>query len=313
MNENPCFVGIDVSKESLEVALRPSGKQQRFSNDDEGVARLVPFLRAEAPALIVLEATGKFELRIARALAVEGLLFNIINPRQARAFAKATGILAKTDRIDALVLARFAEVLQPQARSLKTEETEALCDLVTRRRQVVEMITAEKNRQGTASKRVRRDIQAHIRWMEKRLEDLNDDIDDLIRQSPLWREKEKLLQSVTGVGPVLVSTLLGALPELGTLNRKQIAALVGVAPFNRESGRYRGKRTILGGRGPVRSVLYMGTLAAIRYNEVIRAFYRRLVQAGKPKKVALTACMRKLLVILNTMLKNGTSWQNQPA
>jgi transposase len=313
MNENPCFVGIDVSKESLEVALRPSGKQQRFSNDDEGVARLVQFLRAEAPALIVLEATGKFELRIARALAVEGLLFNIINPRQARAFAKATGILAKTDRIDALVLARFAEVLQPQARSLKTEETEALCDLVTRRRQVVEMITAEKNRQGTASKRVRRDIQAHIRWMEKRLEDLNDDIDDLIRQSPLWREKDKLLQSVSGVGPVTASTMLGALPELGTLNRKQIAALVGVAPFNRESGRYRGKRTILGGRGPVRSVLYMGTLAAIRYNEVIRAFYRRLVQAGKPKKVALTACMRKLLVILNTMLKNGTSWQNQPA
>lgn len=313
MNENPCFVGIDVSKKSLEVALRPSGKQQCFNNDDEGVAHLVQFLRAEAPALIVLEATGKFELRVARALAVEGLLFNIINPRQARAFAKATGILAKTDRIDALVLARFAEVLQPQARSLKTEETEALCDLVTRRRQVVEMITAEKNRQGTASKRVRRDIQAHIRWLEKRLEDLNNDIDDLIRKSPLWREKEKLLQSVTGVGPVLVSTLLAALPELGTLNRKQIAALVGVAPFNRESGRYRGRRTILGGRGPVRSVLYMGTLAAIRYNEVIRAFYRRLVQAGKPKKVALTACMRKLLVILNTMLKNGTSWQYQPA
>jgi transposase len=313
MNENPCYVGIDVSKESLEVALRPSGKQQRFSNDDEGVARLVQFLRGEAPALIVLEATGKFELRIARALAVAGLLFNIINPRQARAFAKATGILAKTDRIDALVLARFAEVLQPEARSLKPEETEALCDLVTRRRQVVEMITAEKNRQGTASKRVRRDIQAHIRWLEKRLEDLNDEIDDLIRQSPLWREKEKLLQSVSGVGPVLVSTLLGALPELGTLNRKQIAALVGVAPFNRESGRHRGKQTILGGRGPVRSVLYMSILAAIRHNSVIRAFYRRLVQAGKPKKVALTACMRKLLVILNTMLKNGTSWQNQPA
>lgn len=313
MNENPCFVGIDVSKESLEVALRPSGKQQTFRNDDEGVAHLVQCLRAEAPALIVLEATGKFELRVARALAVEGLLFNIINPRQARAFAKATGILAKTDRIDALVLARFAEALQPQARSLKTEETEALCDLVTRRRQVVEMITAEKNRQGTASKRVRRDIQAHIRWLEKRLEDLNDDIDDLIRQSPLWREKEKLLQSVTGVGPVLVSTLLGALPELGTLNRKQIAALVGVAPFNRESGRHRGKRTILGGRGSVRTVLYMGTLAAIRYNPVIRAFYQRLFESGKPKKVAITACMRKLLVILNTMLKNGTSWQDQPA
>ena len=313
MNENPCYVDIDVSKESLEVALRPSGKWQTFPNADEGVARLVQLLRTEAPALIVLEATGKYELRVARALAEEGLLFNIINPRQSRAFAKATGILAKTDRIDALMLARFAEVLQPEARSLKTEETEALGDLVTRRRQVVEMITAEKNRQGTASKRVRRDIQAHIRWLEKRLEDLNDEIDDLIRKSPLWREKDKLLQSASGVGPVLVSTLLGALPELGTLNRKQIAALVGVAPFNRESGRHRGKRTILGGRGPVRSVLYMGTLAAIRANAVIRAFYQRLVQAGKPRKVAITACMRKLLVILNTMLKNGTCWKYQPA
>jgi transposase len=274
---------------------------------------LVQWLRGEASSLIVLEATGKFELPLARALAMEGLLFNIINPRQARAFAKAIGILAKTDRIDALVLARFAEVLQPEARTLKTEETEALSDLVTRRRQVVEMITAEKNRQGTASKRIHRDIQTHIRWLEKRLEDLNDDIDELIRKSPLWREKEKLLQSVSGVGPVLVSTLLGALPELGTLNRKQIAALVGVAPFNRESGRYRGKQTILGGRGPVRSVLYMGTLAAIRYNPVIRVFYQRLFEAGKPRKVAITACMRKLLVILNTMIKNGTSWKRQPA
>lgn len=251
MNENPCYVGIDVSKESLEVALRPSGKQLTFQNDDKGVARLVQLLGTEAPALIVMEATGKYELRVARALAEKGLLFNIINPRQSRAFAKATGILAKTDRIDALMLARFAEVLQPEARSLKTEETEALGELVTRRRQVVEMITAEKNRQGTASKRVCRDIQAHIRWLEKRLKDLNGEIDDLIRKSPLWREKDKLLQSASGVGPVLVSTLLGALPELGTLNRKQIAALVGVAPFNRESGRHRGKRTILGGRGPV--------------------------------------------------------------
>ena len=313
MNENLCYVGIDVSKESLEVALRPSRKQQTFGNDDEGVARLVQFLHVEAPSLIVLEATGKFELRVARALAEACLLFNIINPRQSRAFAKATGILAKTDHIDAMMLARFAEVLQPDARPLKTEQTEALSDLVTRRRQVVEMITAEKNRQVTASKRVRRDIQAHIRWLEKRLEDLNDEIDDLIRKSPLWREKDKLLQSVSGVGPVTASTMLGALPELGTLNRKQIAALVGVAPFNRESGRHRGKRTILGGRGSVRSVLYMGTLAAIQHNPVIRAFYWRLFEAGKPRKVAITACMRKLLVILNTMLKNGTSWRYQPA
>jgi transposase len=313
MNETPCYVGIDISKDSLEVALRPSDIVQSFTNDDEGIARLIQVLHPQKPALIVLEATGKYERPVARALAVEGLLFNMINPRQARAFAKATGILAKTDRIDALLLARFAEVLQPEARSLKDEQTEALSDLVTRRRQIVEMITAEKNRLALTTKRVRRDIQGHIRWMEKRLEDINDDIDELIRKSPLWREKDKLLQSVAGVGPVLASTILGALPELGSLNRKQIAALVGVAPFNRESGRYKGKQKIHGGRAPVRSVLYMGTLTAIRSNAVIRSFYQRLVERGKPKKLALTACMRKLLVILNTMVKNKTYWQNQPA
>jgi transposase len=310
---NETFVGIDVSKDSLEVALRPSNTVQSFTNDDEGIAQLIESLRPQQPALIVLEATGKYERPVARALAVEGLLFNIINPRQGRAFARATGVLAKTDRIDALLLARFAEVLQPEARSLKDEQTEALSDLVIRRRQIVEMITAEKNRLALATKRVRRDIQVHIRWMEKRLEDINDDIDELIRQSPLWREKDKLLQSVTGVGPVLASTILASLPELGTLNRKQIAALVGVAPFNRESGRYKGKQKIQGGRASVRNVLYMGTVAGIRANPVLRTFYERLVAKGKPKKLALTACMRKLLVILNTMLKNGTCWQNQPA
>ena len=310
---NETFVGIDVSKDSLEVALRPSNTVQSFTNDDEGIAQLIESLRPQQPALIVLEATGKYERPVARALAVEGLLFNIINPRQGRAFARATGVLAKTDRIDALLLARFAEVLQPEARSLKDEQTEALSDLVIRRRQIVEMITAEKNRLALATKRVRRDIQVHIRWMEKRLEDINDDIDELIRQSPLRREKDKLLQSVTGVGPVLASTILASLPELGTLNRKQIAALVGVAPFNRESGRYKGKQKIQGGRASVRNVLYMGTVAGIRSNPVLRSFYERLVAKGKPKKLALTACMRKLLVILNTMLKNGTCWQNQPA
>jgi transposase len=310
---NETFVGIDVSKDSLEVALRPSNTVQSFTNDDEGIAQLIESLRPQQPALIVLEATGKYERPVARALAVEGLLFNIINPRQGRAFARATGVLAKTDRIDALLLARFAEVLQPEARSLKDEQTEALSDLVIRRRQIVEMITAEKNRLALATKRVRRDIQVHIRWMEKRIEDINDDIDELIRQSPLWREKDKLLQSVTGVGPVLASTILASLPELGTLNRKQIAALVGVAPFNRESGRYKGKQKIQGGRASVRNVLYMGTVAGIRANPVLRIFYERLVAKGKPKKLALTACMRKLLVILNTMLKNGTCWQNQPA
>jgi transposase len=310
---NEIFVGIDVSKDSLEVALRPSNTVQSFTNGDEGIAQLIESLRPQQPALIVLEATGKYERPVARALAVEGLLFNIINPRQGRAFAKATGVLAKTDRIDALLLARFAEMLQPEARSLKDEQTEALSDLVIRRRQIVEMITAEKNRLALATKRVRRDIQVHIRWMEKRLEDINDDIDELIRQSPLWREKDKLLQSVTGVGPVLASTILASLPELGSLNRKQIAALVGVAPFNRESGRYKGKQKIQGGRASVRNVLYMGTVAGIRANPVLRTFYERLVAKGKPKKLALTACMRKLLVILNTMVKNGTCWRNQPA
>lgn len=310
---NETFVGIDVSKDSLEVALRPSNTVQSFTNDDEGIAQLIESLRPQQPALIVLEATGKYERPVARALAVEGLLFNIINPRQGRAFARATGVLAKTDRIDALLLARFAELLQPEARSLKDEQTEALSDLVIRRRQIVEMITAEKNRLALATKHVRRDIQVHIRWMEKRLEDINNDIDELIRQSPLWRQKDKLLQSVTGVGPVLASTILASLPELGSLNRKQIAALVGVAPFNRESGRYKGKQKIQGGRASVRNVLYMGTVAGIRSNPVLRSFYERLVAKGKPKKLAITACMRKLLVILNTMLKNRTCWQNQPA
>ncbi len=311
---NETYVGIDVSKDSLEIALRPSETQQSFSNDAEGIAQLIQWLQPTQPALIVLEATGKYERPVARALAIEGLPFNIINPRQGRAFARATGVLAKTDQIDALLLARFAEALKPEARSLKDEETEALGELVIRRRQIVEMITAEKNRHGVATdKRVRRDIQVHIRWMEKRLQDINEDIDDWIQQSPLWRGKDKLLQSVIGVGPVLASTLLGALPELGTLNRKQIAALVGVAPFNRESGHYRGKQKIQGGRASVRSVLYMGAVTGIRSNPVLRAFYERLVAKGKPKKLALTACMRKLLVILNTMLKNGTCWQYQPA
>jgi transposase len=310
---NETYVGIDVSKDSLEVALRPSEHVQCFSNDEEGIAQLIQVLRPQQPTLIVLEATGKFERPVARALAIEGLPLNIINPRQGRAFARATGVLAKTDQIDALLLARFAEALKPEARSLKDEQTEALNDLVIRRRQIVDMITAEKNRRALASKRVRRDIDVHIRWMDKRLQAINEDIDDWIQQSPLWRGKDKLLQSVIGVGPVLASTLLGALPELGTLNRKQIAALVGVAPFNRESGRYKGKQKIQGGRGSVRKVLYMGAVTGSWANPVLRALYERLVAKGKPKKVALTACMQKLLVILNAMLKNGTCWQNQPA
>ena len=225
-----------------------------------------------------------------------------------RDFAKATGKLAKTDALDAHILARFGEAVRPQVRPLKDEEAQELSALVTRRHQVVEMITAEKNRLMTAPKRVQRDIRAHIRWLEKRLGDTNENVKKLIKSSPIWREKDQLLQSVPGVGPTLSATLLCQLPELGTLDRRQMAAF-GVAPLNRDSGLFRGKRTVWGGRSHVRAVLYMSALAAVRYNPVLRNFYLRLCDSGKPKKVALPACMRKLLTILNAIIKNRTPWQ----
>ena len=253
------------------------------------------------------------ETSAASALAVAGLPCAVINPRQVRDFAKATGQLAKTDRLDAGILAQFADRIRPIPRPMPDPETKALSDLMSRRRQLIEMVTAEKNRLQCTPPGWRADVQSHITWLEGRLARLQEKLEALIKTSPTWRVNDELLQSVKGVGPVLSTTLLADLPELGTLNRKKIAALVGVAPFNRDSGTMRGKRTVWGGRAQVRAVLYMGTLAATRHNPVIKAFYTRLLAAGKAKKVALTACMRKLLTILNAMIKNQTAWQENYA
>jgi len=303
------YVGIDVAKEQLQVAVRPGGEAWAVTNDPTGLRDLVKRLAASKPALVVLEATAGMEMPVAAALAGAGLAVVAINPRNAREFARATGRLAKTDVIDAHVLARFGEAVKPPLRPLPDAATQELNALVTRRHQLVEMLTAEKNRLGQAvAKAVRTGIQEHIRWLEKRLADIDRDLADAIGRTPVWREKDELLRSVKGVGPVLSTTLLAGLPELGSLGRKQIAALVGVAPLNRDSGRYRGKRMVWGGRARVRTALYMGTLVATRFNPVIRAFYERLLTAGKPKKVALTACMRKLLTILNAMARHETPY-----
>jgi transposase len=272
---------------------------------------VVEQLRALSPTLIVLEATGGVEVSLTSALAAAGLPVVVVNPRHVRDFARATGQLAKTDALDAQILAQFAEVMRPERRPLPDAQTQALAALVTRRRQLIEMLTAEKNRLSMAPPPVRKSLRAHITWLERELAHTDTDLAQTIRQSPVWREKDELLQSVPGVGPVLTSTLLANLPELGTLTSKQIAALVGVAPLNRDSGTLRGKRTVWGGRAQVRAVLYMSAIVAARFNPVIRAFYQRLQTAGKAKKVALTACMRKLLTILNAMLKHRTPWRTE--
>ena len=261
------------------------------------------------PTLIVLEATGGLEVPVTAALTAAGLPVVVVNPRQARDFAKATGRLAKTDALDAHGLAHFAEAVRPAPRPLPDAQTQALSAQLARRRQRLDRLTAEKNRLGSAPHTIHADIQAHITWLERRLTALNDDLDQTIRASPVWRAQDDLLQSTPGVGPVLSHTLLADLPEVGTLSRQQIAALVGVAPLNRDSGTLRGKRTVWGGRAHVRAVLYMGTLVAVRYNPVLHTFYERLRRAGKAPKLALTACMRKLLTILNAMLKHRTAWQ----
>jgi transposase len=301
------FIGIDVSQARLDLAVRPD-KTWSVPHDEVAITSLVEQLSTLQPTLIVLEATGGLEIPLTSALATAGLPVVVVNPRQVRDFARARGLLAKTDALDAQVLAHFAEVLRPQPRPLPDTEARALAALLTRRRQLVEMLTAEKNRLGSASASIRKSLRAHITWLERELQHTDTDLTHAIQQSPVWREKEELLRSVPGVGPVLTSTLLANLPELGTLTHKQIAALVGVAPFNRDSGTLRGKRTVWGGRAQVRAVLYMNAVVAARFNPVIRAFYHRLCRAGKAKKVALTACMRKLLVILNAMLKHRTSW-----
>jgi transposase len=308
MQRKECFVGIDVAKKELEVAVLPETKTRTWPGTDEGIARLADSLKALSPTLIVLEATGGLEIPCSAALAAEGLPVVVVNPRQVRDFAKATGKLAKTDAIDAMIIARFGEAVRPEVRQMRDSEMQDLKDLAARRRQIVQMITAEKNRLARASNWPRRDIQEHIDWLQKRLNDLDDEIREAIKKSPVWREKDALLRSVPGVGPILSFTLLSQLPELGTLNRRQIAALVGVAPLNRDSGQFRGKRSIWGGRAGIRSALYMATVAATRFNATIKEFYHRLCAAGKPPKVALTACMRKLLTILNAMVRDQIRW-----
>ena len=308
MNQFPLFVGIDVSKERLDVAVRPTGEAWQVSHDSRGINDLVERLGELAPQLVVLEATGGMEMALAGELAASKLAVAVVNPRQVRDFARAAGKLAKTDALDAQVLAHFAEAMRPDSRPLPDAASQELRALVARRRQLVEMITAEKNRLRTAARRIRPKVQEHIHWLEESLKDLDRDMEDFMRSSPMWKDKDQLLRSTPGVGPVLSMTLLSDLPELGALNRGEIAALVGVAPFNRDSGALRGKRTVWGGRRQVRAVLYMAALVATRYNPVLRDFYQRLCEAGKPKKVALTACMRKLLTILNVMVKHNRHW-----
>ena len=308
MQESLVFVGIDVSKERLDVAVRPTGDIWQVSHDPRGIGEVLEHLEELAPQLVVLEATGGVEMTLAGELAASGQHVAVVNPRQVRDFARATGKLAKTDVLDAHVLAHFAEAVRPASRPLPDAGTQELAALVARRRQLVEMITAEKNRLRTAGPRIRPKVQEHIRWLEENLADLDRDLGDFIRSSPVWRDKDQLLQSTPGVGPVLSMTLLSDLPELGTLNRAEIAALVGVAPFNRDSGTLRGKRKVWGGRAQVRAALYMAALVATRFNPVLQTFYQRLCAAGKPKKLALTACMRKLLTILNLMVRQNRHW-----
>lgn len=308
MEATPIFVGIDVSKARLDVAMRPTGERESVANDKAGIKALVKRLAEIQPAWIVLEATGGLERQVTYALVSADLPVVVVNPRQVRDFAKATGQLAKTDTIDALVLAHFAQAVRPALRPLPDAVTLEFRALIARRRQITEMIVAERNRLGTASKAVRKRIEAHILWLEAELDRAEKDLDQSIRQSPIWQENQDLLRSVPGIGPVISRTLLAELPELGKLNRQQIAALVGIAPLNRDSGTFKGRRGIWGGRATVRAALYMAALVASRRNAVIRTFYKRLRNGGKAPKVALVACMRKLLTILNAMIKHKTRW-----
>lgn len=304
------FIGIDVAKRQLDVSERPSGEQWAMTNDAGGLKGLVErFQAGGAIALIVVEATGGYEIAVVAALTAAELPVVVVNARQVRDFARAVGKLAKTDAIDAAVLAHFAEAVRPEVRALPDELTQTLQSWLARRRQVLEMLQTEEQRLAIAVRGLRPQIQQHVEWLRRQLRDVDGELQGLLRASPIWREQENLLRTVPGVGPVLATTLLADLPELGRLNRRQIAALVGVAPLNRDSGQQRGLRHIWGGRAPIRTVLYMATVSAVRCNPVVRAFFERLCAAGKPKKVALTACMRKLLTILNAMMHTRTRWQ----
>jgi transposase len=307
------FVGIDVSKAQLDVAVHNQPSSWQAANTDAGIADLVKRLQAMNPNLVVLEATGGFELHLVAELAAGKLPVVITNPRRVRSFARSTGKLAKTDKLDAKMLAHFAAALRPEPRPLPSEQEEQLTALLTRRRQIVDMLTVEKNRLHTARPTMQSDIEEHITWLTQKLDALDTEIDQFIQGSTLWQEKATLLKSVPGVGRITASTLLAMLPELGTLNRQEIAALVGVAPVNKDSGRKQGKRRIFGGRASVRSVLYMAALSAKKHNSKIKKFYEHLLKQGKEKKVALTACMRKLLVILNAMLRTKQAWQSEAA
>jgi transposase len=308
--EHTTFVGIDVAKDQLDVHIRPTAEAFRVSHDDAGLATLLERLHAVMPSIVVLEASGGYEVALTAALASAGLPVAVVNPRQIRDYARALGQLAKTDRLDAQVIARFAEAVRPEPRPVPDAQARALGELIARRRQLVDMLAAEQNRRRLLrDRRVLRHLDAHITWLEEALRRFDHDLATLVRSTPAWREADDLLRSARGIGPVTACTLIADLPELGRLDRRRIAALVGVAPIARDSGVFRGRRMIAGGRPHIRRVLYMATLTAIRYNPVIRAFHHRLVAAGRPNKVAITAAMRKLLIILNAMLRDRRPWQ----
>lgn len=307
---SPCFVGIDVSKDRLDVHIQPVARAFAVARTGAGLEQLLVELRALTPQLVVLEATGGFELTVAAALAGAGLPLAVVNPRQIRDFARATGRLAKTDTLDAQVIALFAERVRPDPRPVADAEAQTLAELVTRRRQVVEMIGMESNRRRQAhAPRVQRTIEATLKTLQAQLAHLDTEIDDTVRGSPVWRAADELLTSVPGIGDVTARTLITELPELGHLDRRRIAALVGVAPINRDSGQMRGHRAIAGGRTSVRNVLFMATLTAIRWNPVLKAHYNQLIARGRPKKVAIVACIRRLLGILNAIIRTASPWQ----
>lgn len=305
------FVGIDVAKDRLDVHVRPSDEAFSVARDSEGLTALMQRLRPLDPYLVVLEATGGFEQTLAAALVSQAMPLAVVNPRQIRDFARATGQLAKTDALDAKAIARFAEAIKPEPRPVPDEQARVLGELVARRRQVIEMMTAERNRRRQlSSRRLIKSVDRLLAVLQKELSELEQELGEGIRGTPAWRERDELLRSVPGIGNVVARTLIADLPELGRLDRKQIAALVGIAPLNRDSGRMHGRRTTWGGRAKVRSALYMAALVASRRNPVLKAFYQRLISFGKPKKLALIAVMRKLLTILNAIVRDNKPWQN---
>lgn len=316
MNENitEVFVGIDVSKATLDIAFDSGEPGLKIAYDSEEVEQLIERLHKAKPALIVLEATGGLEIQVASQMAAKELPVSVVNPRQVRDFAKATGRLAKTDKVDAEVLAAFAKAIRPQIRPLKDEDTRALDDLVDRRRQLISMRVQEAQRLCTAASKVmQKSLKEHIKWLDRRIEGVDNDLNRQLRESDVWRAKENLLKTIPGIGSVTTMTMLAKCPELGTLSRREIAALVGVAPMANDSGKHRGKRFIWGGRAQVRAVLYMATLTAMRHNRPIKHFAERLKAAGKPAKVVIVACMRKLLTIMNAMVRNNAPWQLEMA